>query len=65
LTGETRITAWVLGLLPLLVASYFMLTNPAYMLSMWDDPSGQHMLITAVVLQVCGSLVLRRMLRSI
>jgi len=65
LTGETRMTAWVLGSLPLLLVSYFMLTNPGYMLGMWNDASGQHMLISAAVLQVFGSLALWRMLRSV
>ncbi|WP_064117288.1 type II secretion system F family protein [Pseudomonas fluorescens] len=65
LTGETRMTAWVLGALPLLLVSYFMLTNPGYMLGMWNDTSGQHMLISAAVLQVVGSLALWRMLRSV
>ncbi|MGE1175106.1 type II secretion system F family protein [Pseudomonas sp. BW7P1] len=65
LTGETRLTAWVLGSLPVILVSYFMLTNPGYMLGMWKDPGGQTMLIVAVVLQVIGSLALWRMLRSV
>lgn len=65
MTGETRMTAWVLGTLPLLLVGYFMLTNPGYMLGMWHDSAGQKMLITAVCLQIFGCLALWRMLRSI
>ncbi|RON58390.1 type II secretion system F family protein [Pseudomonas frederiksbergensis] len=65
LTGETRMTAWVLGSLPMILVSYFMLTNPGYMLGMWHDSGGQVMLIVAVVLQVFGCLALWRMLRSV
>ncbi|ROL71485.1 type II secretion system protein F [Pseudomonas chlororaphis] len=65
MTGETRMTAWVLGSLPLLLVAYFMLTNPGYMLGMWRDPSGQTMLIIAVLLQIFGCLALWRMLRSV
>ncbi|QTD34110.1 type II secretion system F family protein [Pseudomonas fluorescens] len=65
LTGETRMTAWVLGSLPVILVSYFMLTNPGYMLGMWNDPGGRTMLIVAVVLQVSGCLALWRMLRSV
>ncbi|PMX02913.1 type II secretion system protein F [Pseudomonas sp. FW215-R2] len=65
MTGETRMTAWVLGSLPLILVSYFMLTNPGYMLGMWNDSGGQTMLIIAVVLQVLGCLALWRMLRSV
>jgi tight adherence protein B len=65
LTGETRMTAWVLGSLPVILVSYFMLTNPGYMLGMWHDSGGQTMLIIALVLQVLGCLALWRMLRSV
>jgi tight adherence protein B len=65
LTGETRMTAWVLGSLPVILVSYFMLTNPGYMLGMWHDSGGQTMLIVAAVLQVLGCLALWRMLRSV
>jgi tight adherence protein B len=65
LTGETRMTAWVLGSLPLILVSYFMMSNPGYMLGMWNDAGGRQMLIIAVCLQVTGCLALWRMLRSV
>lgn len=65
MTGETRVTAWVLGCLPIGLAGYFLITNPAYLLAMWHDRSGQIMLATAFGLQVVGSLALWRMLRSV
>ncbi|MFW9079442.1 type II secretion system F family protein [Pseudomonas sp. P2757] len=65
MTGETRITAWVLGLLPVGLAGYFLLSNPRYLIAMWNDHSGQMMLATAFGLQVFGSLMLWRMLRSL
>jgi len=65
MTGETRVTAWVLGLLPILVVGYFLLTNPGYMLKMWHDAGGQHMLLMAFGMQVLGSFALWRMVRSV
>ncbi|MCU0071892.1 type II secretion system F family protein [Pseudomonas koreensis] len=65
MTGETRITAWVLGLLPVGLAGYFLLSNPKYLIAMWNDHSGQIMLASAFGLQVIGSLLLWRMLRSL
>lgn len=65
MTGETRVTAVVLALLPVSVAGYFLLTNPKYLMSMWSDSSGQMMLVSAIGLQVFGCLVLWRMLRSL
>ena len=41
MTGETRMTALVLALLPVTVAGYFLIANPKYLMSMWNDGSGQ------------------------
>jgi tight adherence protein B len=65
MTGETRVTAVVLALLPVTVAGYFLISNPKYLLSMWNDGSGQWMLVSALLLQVFGCLALWRMLRSL
>ncbi|QLF93142.1 type II secretion system F family protein [Pseudomonas sp. ABC1] len=65
LTGETRITAYLLGALPVALACYIFLTNPAFILGMWNDPSGQWVLMFSALFQVVGSLLLWRMMRSI
>jgi len=65
MTGETRMTAWVLALLPMGMVGYFLLVNPNYLMTMWRDSSGQFMLLAAFTLQALGCLALWRMLRSI
>jgi len=65
MTGETRMTAMVLALLPIGMVGYFMVANPGYLLSMWNNHSGQMMLLAAFILQVLGCVALWRMLRSI
>ena len=65
MTGETRMTALVLGMLPVFVVGFFMSTNPDYMLKMWQDGGGQHMLLTALSMQIIGSVALWRMVRSV
>lgn len=65
MTGETRITAIILGSLPLAMVGYFLMANPHYLLAMWRDSSGQMMLLLAFALQVLGCLVLWRMMRSL
>lgn len=65
MTGETRMTAIVLALLPIGMVGYFMVANPGYLLSMWNNHSGQMMLLAAFILQVLGCVALWRMLRSI
>lgn len=65
MTGETRMSAMVLALLPVAMGGYFMVVNPSYLLHMWNDVSGQKMLIAAFAMQTLGCLALWRMLRSI
>jgi tight adherence protein B len=65
LTGETRISAWVLGLLPGAIIVYCTLVNPEYQAQMRADPAGRVMMGVAAALQICGSLLLWRMVRSV
>jgi tight adherence protein B len=65
LTAETRLSAWVLGLLPLAIVIYVLLMNPDYLTRMWEDRQGRMLLTGAGALQVLGSLLLWRMVRSV
>lgn len=65
LTGETRISAWVLGLTPIVIAAYIMLVNPSYLDTMLRDPSGRSVLYVAIGMQGIGVFVIWRMLRSV
>jgi tight adherence protein B len=65
MTGETRLTAVVLALLPVSMVGYFLVVNPNYLMHMWSSSSGQTMLMVAFAMQVLGCLTLWRMLRSI
>ncbi len=65
LTGETRLSAWVLGLLPTSLAAYISVVNPNYLDVMLNDPSGRRLLMGALAMQVVGSLILWRMVKSV
>lgn len=65
MTGETRITAMVLAALPVSLAGYFLMTNPTYLMNMWNQSGGRLMLLAAFGLQAIGCAALWRMLRSI
>lgn len=65
MTGETRITAYVLGGLPVSMVGYFMIINPEYLMTMWNDGTGRNLLFTATAMQILGCLAFWRMLRSI
>ncbi len=65
LSAEVRLSAWILALLPLFVAGFIIVFNNAMFMGMWEDPTGQKMLLGAVVLQVAGSFWLYRMAKSV
>jgi tight adherence protein B len=65
LTGETRVTAYVLTALPISMVGYFLAVNPAYLMTMWNDGTGRILLFVALVMQVMGCFTLWRMLRSV
>jgi tight adherence protein B len=65
MTGETRMTAYVLGGLPVLIVGYFMMVNPSYLMTMWNDDTGRIMLFSALAMDLGGTFVMWRMLRSV
>ncbi|ODV44456.1 hypothetical protein AWV79_07855 [Cupriavidus sp. UYMMa02A] len=65
LSAETRLSAWILGLLPLVVGGALFVLNAGYILMMWRDPTGKTMLLTAAGLEVAGTFMLYRLAKSI
>lgn len=65
MTGETRVSAWTLGLTPISIAAYTMVMNPSYLNILLEDPAGQTMMMVALTLQGLGVIILWRMLRSV
>lgn len=65
MTGETRMSAWVLGLTPLAIAGYIMVVNPSYLDVLLEEESGKTLMITALSMQAIGAFILWRMLRSV
>lgn len=65
MTGETRLSAVVLASMPAGLATYLMLTNPGFFMGLWEDSLGKILLFVAFGLQILGSAIMWRMLRSI
>jgi tight adherence protein B len=65
LTGETRISALVLAVLPVGLAGYILFSNPEFFLGLWHDAAGRTLLYSALALQLAGCCLLWRMLKSI
>lgn len=64
-SSETRLSAWVLGLLPISLACYIIAANPDYIGRMWADASGKNLLIGAIFLQLAGAAVLYKLTKSL
>ena len=65
MTGETRMTAYVLAGLPVLMVGYFLAVNPGYLMTMWNDGTGRYLLLGALAMDLTGTWLMWRMLRSI
>jgi len=61
LTGEGRISAVVLLMLPIAMFVYLYLVNHAYVAILWTDPFGKLLLVGALLAQLVGYLVMRRL----
>lgn len=65
MTGETKISAWVLSLTPILIVTYMLFVNPDYLDMMLNDPAGIIMFRVGLGLQLFGVFVFWRMLKSV
>lgn len=60
-TAHGRMTGWVLAAMPPVLALALFLVNPNQMMMLVRDPLGVQMIVVAVVLQVIGTLVIRKL----
>ncbi|ACQ97887.1 type II secretion system F family protein [Burkholderia pseudomallei] len=63
MSAETRLSAWVLGALPVGIGSFVIATNPKYFSAMWLDPTGRQLVYLAFILQIAGGYWLYRLAR--
>ncbi|MBN3793321.1 type II secretion system F family protein, partial [Burkholderia sp. Ac-20353] len=63
MSSETRLSAWVLVLLPIGIGSFVVATSPDYVEAMWSDRGGRQLLYLAFMMQVAGGAWLYRMAR--
>jgi tight adherence protein B len=61
LSAHGRLTGWILVALPPVMAVVFFMIIPSTMRLLIDDPLGVRMVVGAVILQVIGSLVIRKL----
>ncbi|MGH8054128.1 MAG: type II secretion system F family protein [Stenotrophomonas sp.] len=64
-TSETRMSAWVLGLLPVIAAMLMALLSPDFFQPMFHDPLGKKILLMAVAMEAIGAFLLYRLAKSL
>ena len=62
LTTSSRLSSWILCGIPIFLAVAVTVMNPDYMSVLWSDPRGHKLVALAVVLQITGMLVIRKIL---
>ena len=60
LTGEGRLSGIVLISLPFALFGFLLNTKPDYVKALWEHPMGQQMSIAAIIAQILGALVIRK-----
>jgi len=63
LSAEGRMSAWILGLLPLGVTALMSVLNPGYIAVLWTDPAGVRLLWYAAGAMLAGFLWMRSVIR--
>lgn len=60
ISAHGRITGWILALLPPALAVATLILNPAHLGTLMRDPLGVRMLVVAGIMQIVGTLIVRR-----
>ena len=63
LASQGKLEAWILSLLPFVVAGILFMIWPDFMAILWKEPAGRVMLGTAMVMMVIGIIIMWRMIR--
>jgi tight adherence protein B len=63
LSSEGRTTAWILGILPFMIAGILSLLNPGYISILWTTPQGLILILIGFVILSFGLFVLNRIVQ--
>jgi tight adherence protein B len=63
ITAEARLSAWVLTLLPFIIAALMTITNPGYFDMMSKDPIGRKLIGVSFIMLILGVLWIRKVIK--
>jgi tight adherence protein B len=61
ITAHARITGWVLALLPPTLGVMLTMLAPTHMSLLWTHPTGIKMVVVALIMQIIGTLIIRKL----
>jgi len=62
-TAQGRLSAWILGLLPIVFLVLISSLNPDYLKPLFTEKVGHYMLLLGGALQIFGFLIIRKIVR--
>lgn len=62
LTSQSRLSAWILCAIPAVISMVTTFLNPEYMRVFWVDSRGQKLVFVAILMQVTGMLIVRKII---
>jgi tight adherence protein B len=60
LTAQAKISGLILTILPLVMAGIILVVAPEYLRGLADDEMGRHLIVMAVIMQITGYFIMRR-----
>jgi len=63
-TAQGRMTGWILAFTPVVLGVLMYLLNPDRMQTLWTKPIGIKLLWTAVIMDIIGALIIRKIIRA-
>jgi len=62
-TAQGRMTAWIVGMLPMIFVTIISMLNPGYLTPLFHDKIGHYLILIAVVLQIVGISIISRIVK--
>jgi tight adherence protein B len=62
ITAQGRISGYVLGALPIVLAAALFILNREYMMPLFEEPVGRYLIVGALLFQILGYFWIRRIL---
>ena len=63
LSAEGRLSAWILSLLPFVLAAAIHFIHPEFLAVLWEDPAGLKLIYTAAILMLLGIIWMRKIIK--